>query len=84
MYIQLFCKDQFCKIKIQFVISVFVTNAKGGDCWHFVMFAISDNTYLFCMHTGLNTLLAMFTVHFLKLPSQHTVVQYLSTLPSTE
>jgi hypothetical protein len=29
----------------QFDISVFVTNAKGGDCWHHVMFAISDNTY---------------------------------------
>ena len=27
------------------LISVFVTNAKGGDFWHQVKFFISDNTY---------------------------------------
>jgi hypothetical protein len=27
------------------LISVFVTNAKGGDCWHYVIFVISENTY---------------------------------------
>ena len=37
-----FAKDQFWKIKISmsnfahkfWLITIFVTNAKGGDCWH--------------------------------------------------
>lgn len=28
------------------LISVFVTNAKGGDCWNNDIFVISYNTYL--------------------------------------
>ena len=27
------------------LISVFVTNAKGGDCWNYDIFVISANTY---------------------------------------
>ncbi len=27
------------------LISVFVTNAKGGDCWNYDIFVISYNTY---------------------------------------
>ena len=27
------------------LISVFVTNAKGGDCWNYDIFFISANTY---------------------------------------
>ena len=45
-------RDQFLKVSmLDFVykfwlISVFVTNSKGGDCWNCDTFVISYNTYL--------------------------------------
>ena len=46
-------KDQFFKMETSmsdFILkcwlkSVFVTNAKGGDCWNYDIFVISANTY---------------------------------------
>ena len=51
MYIQQNYKDQFLKVSMSdfvykfWLISVFFTNAKGGDCWNYDIFVISYNTY---------------------------------------
>ncbi len=43
-------KEAMCKLVCQilhiifWLISVFVRNAKGGDCWNYDIFVISANT----------------------------------------
>ena len=53
------------------LISVFVTNAKGGDCWNNDIFVISYNTYsilnAYRAHHSVHSLYRAFSNHFVKL-----------------